>query len=701
MKKRLKKLCTISIDDRGFKRLVELKDKFEGEIAKIPNKVEVIGKDVFKNNDTIRDFIFGRKNLLIDSYALENCSKLEKLFIPKRIQLNQFAVKNCKNLTFVERPFEFYEKKVFVGCDNLKYIGFTKDTIYLASKENCKKIPTRNVISVEALQKSFINFDICDCYKLFIKGRSNFATYDLALQNQTEYINTLHEISSILNEQKTKVHHDYLLHLLDNVYNLKSDCVKFFNEHDFSYFRQIAYNPILNKLNSSQLVGLYVFAESIGCFEKDLKIRQRACEFIKHEVLANSPNKLANLCDIFTFLKNCKYHAEYSNFILNKKNFANIIDICKNGTQSFDENLYSDIDVSSFLAFCHDKFDYVQKAHTSNRGSQRQLAPTVDFFLTFFKCNNFANINADNLYIADEISKFFVDKDTFQNALKLVDEFKKRKVPTSLLKDEQKLENDRAFDLIMQYQKDIAKNSSSVLKIFSQISQKNFTYEWLKKDDVINMVLGKYCDCCSHLEGAGYGIMRASMISKDCQNLIIKDKNGEIVAKSTLYVNKKYGYAVFNNVEVKETISDNFFSRDFYDNVRSIDKEIYLALKKGIIDFVENYNRENPDNKLQVVTVGAHLNDLIDVIRETDQESKVNYPAKHYGLYGEDVYGSYEGDSQISQYILWKSEDCAIDKYVKLKAREIDKEVQKEDKIEGKSDDDGQIIHMEDEVENW
>lgn len=45
--------------------------------------------------------------------------------------------------------------------------------------------------------------------------------------------------------------------------------------------------------------------------------------------------------------------------------------------------------------------------------------------------------------------------------------------------------------------------------------------------------------------------MRASMILDNCQNLVIRNIEGEIIAKMTIYVNREQGYAVFNTAGSK------------------------------------------------------------------------------------------------------------------------------------------------------
>ena len=99
-------------------------------------------------------------------------------------------------------------------------------------------------------------------------------------------------------------------------------------------------------------------------------------------------------------------------------------------------------------------------------------------------------------------------------------------------------------------------DTKDILKILNDLASKKFTYEFLSKQDALNYVLGKYCSCCSHLEGVGYSVMRASILHPDCQNLIIRNDKGQVVAKSTLYINRKERYGVFNNIEINELIDE-------------------------------------------------------------------------------------------------------------------------------------------------
>ena len=170
-----------------------------------------------------------------------------------------------------------------------------------------------------------------------------------------------------------------------------------------------------------------------------------------------------------------------------------------------------------------------------------------------------------------------------------------------------------------------------------------FSYQWLPKQDYDNLILGKYCNCCAHILGAGAGIMRASMILNNCQNLVIRNFEGEIIAKMTIYVNKKQGYAVFNTVEVNSN----------YRSDKNLN-EIYEAFMRGVNRFVDVYNSNNKI-PITIVSIGEYRNvikyNLGNV--ETSVLETPNYSTYGYYAGGINV-GTYDGDSKDKQLLVLK-----------------------------------------------
>ena len=137
--------------------------------------------------------------------------------------------------------------------------------------------------------------------------------------------------------------------------------------------------------------------------------------------------------------------------------------------------------------------------------------------------------------------------------------------------------------------------------------------------------------------------MKASILHPDCQNLVIKDELGNIIAKSTLYINRNRGYGVFNNIEI---------------NNAKINKEykefIYIKFIEAINKFIEKYNNKNIDNPLKQINIGMNLNDLNDIIREKNHKSSIRLIGIDFSDFGKQ-FQSYRGDWQNEQYVIWRN----------------------------------------------
>ena len=135
--------------------------------------------------------------------------------------------------------------------------------------------------------------------------------------------------------------------------------------------------------------------------------------------------------------------------------------------------------------------------------------------------------------------------------------------------------------------------------------------------------------------------MQASIVHPNVQNLVIRDSSGEIIAKSTLYINPKEGYGVFNNVEIYEKVNPKDYD------------SIYEKYMLGIKKFVELYNKQHPKRPLRKVNVGMDHNDLEGKIYKKHKEETKLLNAIKYGEFCEYDVG-YDGDSDEIQCIIWE-----------------------------------------------
>ena len=412
-------------------------------------------------------------------------------------------------------------------------------------------------------------------------------------------------------------------------------------------FIEVANNPLFEKLinvydaNIKRLLKLSLVTKNdkssrdnindlltllfiTGSLEKDSLTRQKAstfiCEKMFEEILPNNEkneNRIVgdDIHRIFNFHSLIGvFNPEFAEFFL----------------ENYSELVKSEKEKAGFIERVYLNFREISKTATSDKGSQRKLKVTIE------KCKNYlANIKFDGVTeeyqdLANLIGKWYDENNAWLNAKKIYEESLSapRNIFTKVKVDKNGNKN---YDM----------NPKSDLK--EEINPL-FSYEWLPKQDYDNLILGKYCNCCAHVNGAGSGIMRASMILDCCQNLVIRNGEGEIVAKSTLYVNKEESYAVFNNVETSLE----------YRDIDSLEN-IYNAFIRGSIAFFGKYNKNNPTNPLSNITIGTNRNTVLRFLNSDEKHHpKVDInKSLEFGSYA--VYPSrYNGDWQSEQVLVLK-----------------------------------------------
>ena len=159
---------------------------------------------------------------------------------------------------------------------------------------------------------------------------------------------------------------------------------------------------------------------------------------------------------------------------------------------------------------------------------------------------------------------------------------------------------------------------------------KEFTYEMLDKYDPINMILGLYCSCCATITSEDYGkkIAENSIVVENIQNMVVRNIRNEIIGMSTICVNIN-GFVLLNSFDMDEKYrkhekikknSDNTFSGTPEDEGRydvphehkdeHEREEIFRAFQRGINAFVQEYDKQYPQNPVKQVRVGWKHNRL-------------------------------------------------------------------------------------------
>ena len=377
---------------------------------------------------------------------------------------------------------------------------------------------------------------------------------------------------------------------------------------------------------------MYKFLSNIGAIEKPIiengkKIdyAQKVVGFILEKIAKNEAN-MQTFSKMGVSMENKGFNSEFTEFFM--KYFEVLVNLEQKSP--------------GFVANCYNRFEEVQKTNTSNHGEQRQLKPSIEKFIHFFAFEKFDGVTEETKDIATTVSRYFNTQDAFDNAKEIDEERRRKHIKNNILKSPLKESN--PFEKIDETSKKIVNKQKETLGIFASIASNEFTYEWLEKNDPQNFILGKLCSCCSHLQGAGYGIMHASIVHPNIQNLVIRNSDGEIVAKSTLFVNKMMGYGVCNNVEVRKDVPPT--EKD----------KIFQKYILGIQEFANQYNKEHRFFKLRQINVGMGFNDLDTQIMDNCKRSRSLFFAIDYAKYGKQ-FMRHNGDSSLCQYVIWENPD--------------------------------------------
>jgi len=513
------------------------------------------------------------------------------------------------------------------------------DKIKILKKYNVKDPEVCHKLFMCCLKNEIFEELIANHYDLFCKAVRDSKITDITNRINNDFllesIDIIHNLSNLGNNLLAYINlirgkEDKDKFLLNHFLFLTSDsplCTKLISRFDKNMKRLLKASKVLDGIVEKDMhqnfVDLLNLLEITGSLDEDPIVKQRGCTFITEKIFSEkldngqiNPFRIVgdDIHRIFNFNNTqAEYNKEFATFFLENYNELNKLEKSHSGII---ERIYKN-------------FKDISKTCTSDKGSQRKLKVTLDKCLSFLTTNKFSGINEENKDLATLIGWWYDSDEIWNNALMVYNESLQapRNIFTPIFIDENK---NKIYD----------NNPNNDLK---EDINEDFSYEWLPKQDKDNLVLGKYCNCCAHIGGAGQGIMRASMILDNCQNLVIRNSVGDIIAKSTIYVNKDKGYAVFNNVESSLNYRS---SKDLY--------QIYSAFMRGTKAFLNTYNNNNPTNKIKKVTIGAKRNTILKYL-EVPMHPKVDIlNSLKYGDYSINNSSSYNGDWSHSQRLVLK-----------------------------------------------
>lgn len=585
------------IDSYAFAGCESLKE------IRLPNKLTVIAHDCFRCCFGLENIIIPNSVKVIEHNAFALCKNLKEIVLPEFIEeIDPFAFDDCNSLskiTLKDWRILLNKEVQFKLPDTLRYIYIDKNTnemIITSSKHNLEnniELDLNTLLSkrqkIDSDWKESVIIDIL--FKDVVTKDNRFKNIITRL---IKYNLDKDNYQIVIKDINNKDKFNKLLKYIDK------------SRYNDKYCYRINYNDY----------EMFKLAYALGVFSENKIDRQRACEFIKN-IYEKGLLDIANLHANFDSMKVNGFNKDFADFVMNKENFKKLIELEARQT--------------GYISRIYNSFNSIKEFGRSNRGSQRYRKVTIEMCEEYFSIVKFEGVTSNNEDISKTIKEYTHNQDSFDNAVKI----RKKYLD---LKEKNEIQDHLLGEELKEIRKKILKDASKTLENLNELSNEKFTYDFLSKYDPKNFILGKYCSCCAHLEGAGFGIMSASILHPDCQNLVIKDENDEIIAKSTLYINRKKGYGVFNTVEINLNV-DN---KD-----RALIYEKYI---QAINQFVRKYNQLNDKIPIKQINVGMGYNDLADYIRKNNSRSNTILNGVDFLNHG----GLHQGDWQGEQYTVYK-----------------------------------------------
>ena len=394
--------------------------------------------------------------------------------------------------------------------------------------------------------------------------------------------------------------HDVFLNNLIFFENVSFDnqklLIKYFNKNIKNL---LITSKSLDSSSFSDLNDLLKLCNILGIFSDNEILSQKMTTFVI-EKLMNKDNKIFGntIHSIFNEINpRSELDYEFIEFFID--NYKELIKIEKTN--------------SGTISRIYNNFREISNTSSSHRGNQKHLKVTIDKCLDYFSLKKFYGVSISNMELAKFLQKYYSESDTLMIAEKIIEESKN--APRNIF----------------------TKDNNPCNDLKEKIND-DYSFEWLPKQDWNNLILGKYCNCCAHIKGAGQGIMRASMILDNCQNLVVRDNVGNIISKATLYVNKDEGYAVFNTVETSLAHRSN-------DELL----KIYKAILRGTKSFLKTYNKNNIKNPIKTISVGTNRNSIIEYLDKAhisiEEKEAINFG--NYSLKSNGYSGDWKGKQKL------------------------------------------------------
>ena len=467
--------------------------------VKLPQTLERIGKYAFSGTGidilTLPDGL-----ICIEEGAFSNCDRLKRANIPPKLEVLPQEVFACSGLedisTSADSSLKYIARYAFWGCDRLNpNIDFSKDVTIdrrafeLCSEELCRKF--KDYVSYEGTQSNYKNLNDT-VQEVVTKYRSGHLTDEELIARFRDYFGCNSENKRLSQKaEKITTTLDYFL--------LKESLIWYY------IMSEVSERP--------------PFQEDVVDF-LDSTI---SLDDLRRETDKNEMHEF--LIDIMTSYEQMEKPKEPLRI-----SFARALQVLELRFPSvfIHTNVFFE-EIAELKAR-----DYVKP----DQSGKTELSWLDAIYLSYNRQKEINRVRANiPVDVFNTLHNVGMAEDEILNIFNLINKARESGVKTSLI-----------GGLPTSFEGDLAEKVAKVREQMVQIQEglkeayaREFSYEWLAKDDVNNAVLGLYCNCCANLAkwNTTYGkkLAEHTMYENDLQNLVVRDKSGSIIAKGTLYIN--------------------------------------------------------------------------------------------------------------------------------------------------------------------
>ncbi len=638
----------------------------------IPDSVTKIGDDAFSGCTGLTSITIPNGVTSIGVCAFDGCTDLTSITIPDSVtEIGWRTFDGCTGLTSITIPDSVTEigSGTFSSCTGLTSITIPDSVTEIGNHAfyGCTGLTSITIPdSVTEIGRDVFR----DCDRIIVVYK-NFRLPAKFLDRDGSF-----EKLKIITDEKEK---RFAQQCFDNNldYLSFSDREKVGNDDlNWKPWQTLLKNVDLSAEGEGNTRDLFVFARALGLFDRDEKMEIKgpnSKNTVKvSDVAFNFLQKFIKdipISSMHMYMQGIQNHGiskEFLHFISNKSNYQDIISqMQKSRQEGFLTNVYNWFierkalplgslerdDNTTILPTSEENRYKVRTYQTTESGvdKTRWKAPTVELLAKEFAENKFSGVLTDrDRAIAEHFSAVSdYSQKHFDKAKEIDKEREKSGVPDYIVGKKISQNVTQAYMEYLAYtgrvEEEIAKDASEIIANQKDVSNRIFTYEALAKSDIANFTIGYMTSCCARLYGAGAGAMRGAIIDPDMQPLVVRDNRGEIVAYSILYINRKKGYAVLNDIEVNSKYAGDEESL----------KIIYEKMRRNAIENIEAYN-ESAERPVDFINSGLSPNwSAVNDYITKNPKSTILY-APDFNNYKYAGSGCWEGDWRKNQYTIWR-----------------------------------------------